>query len=854
MVFAEVILPLAVPKLYTYRIPEELKEKICPGQRVVVQFGGRPAREGGKEKSGGKLYSALVKNIHPDPPKNYSPKDIEYILDEKPIINEKQFALWDWMSEYYLCSAGEVMNAALPSGLKLSSETNLVLNPDFGTDYSILSDEEFLLAEALETSTTLSIQDACEILGKKKIYPVIKSMFGKKAIIIQEELKEKYKPKFEQYVKLSGNLGDDEPSLKKVFDELGNAPKQLELLMVYVQLSRVFTDKVLEVKKTVLQKAAKTSPATLNSLLEKKVFELYEKEVGRISYGLVSKNDSFQLNHIQVTSLEKIKQGFSEKDVVLLHGVTSSGKTEIYIRLMEETLKKGKQVLYLLPEIALTTQIISRLSKHFGNRICVYHSRFNQSEKVEIWNMVARQGFPDEKENQTGSGEGSLQHPQTVAGNRLIVGARSALFLPFENLGLIIVDEEHENSFKQYDPAPRYNARDAALILARIHSAKTLLGSATPSLETYFNAKKGKFGLVEISERFGGIQMPEILIADIKEAGRKKIMKSHFSPLMMEEMQKAFNIKEQIILFQNRRGFAPFLQCDTCSTVPHCSRCDVKLTYHKRFSELRCHYCGYKIPHPKACMACGDVNLKIKGFGTEKIEEDISIFFPQAKIGRLDWDTTRSRNSYRQIIQDFEERQIDILIGTQMVTKGLDFDNVGLVGILNADNMLYFPDFRAHERSFQLMAQVAGRAGRKNKRGKVIIQTSTPAHRIIQDVMQNDYSSMYQGEINDRRNFNYPPFCRLIEITIKHKEQEKVNDAADFLAGQLRKKFGKRVMGPEFPLIARVKNQYLKKLLLKIEKEASVKKAKAILEEELIIFRNEGTFRQARVTLDVDPL
>lgn len=831
MLFADVILPLAIPKLYTYRIPGELKEKIQPGQRIVVQFG--------SAASGGKLYSALVKNIHRNPPENYTAKDIEYVLDPAPLVNQKQFALWEWMSSYYMCGIGEVMNAALPSGLKLSSETKIVRNQQNEIQYSDLSDDEFLIAEALESRNTLTILDACEILGKKTIYPVIKSLLEKKAIIIEEELKEKYKPKLEQYVRLKENLRE-ESGLKKTFDELGKAPRQLEALMMYVQLSRIFTDKLLEVRKTVLQKSAKATAATLNLLVEKNIFELYEKEAGRIHYEMQDGNSKAWLNEKQTGALDKIRDLFSEKDVALLHGVTSSGKTEIYIRLIEETLRNGRQVLYLLPEIALTTQIISRLTKHFGKNICVYHSRFSSNERVEIWENLRK-------------GTGSETNDRMPDAN-LVIGARSALFLPFSNLGLVIVDEEHENSFKQFDPAPRYHARDAALILAKIHGAKTLLGSATPSVETYFNAKSGKYGLVKMAERFGGMQLPEIIISDIKEDSRKKIMKSHFSPLLLEEMQKALDNKEQVILFQNRRGFAPYLQCETCSAVPQCTRCDVKLTYHKHFNELRCHYCGYKIPHPKACMACGDVNLKLMGFGTEKIEEELSVFFPDVRTGRLDLDTTRSKNSYRQIISDFEEGNIDILVGTQMVTKGLDFDNVALVGILNADNMLYFPDFRAHERSFQLMAQVAGRAGRKNKRGKVIIQTYSPTHHILQQVLENDYPGLYQAEISERNNFNYPPFCRLIEITIKHKEAEKVNEAAEFLANSLRNKFGKRVLGPEFPPVSRVKNLYLKNIMLKVEREASVQKAKEILKEELTDFKKDEKFKSVRISIDVDPM
>lgn len=829
--FADVILPLAVPRLYTYRIPEDLKGKIQPGQRVVVQFGPVTA--------GGKLYSALIKNLHQSAPANYTAKDIEYILDPAPLVNQKQFALWDWLSSYYMCSIGEVMNAALPSGLKLSSETRILRNLQNEMQYSDLSDDEFLIAEALESRHALTILEACEILGKKTIYPVIKSMLEKKAIIVEEELKEKYKPRLEQYVRLKEHLRD-EIGLKKTFDELGKAPRQLEVLMMYVQLSRIFTGNLLEVRKTVLQKRAMATAATVNLLAEKNIFELYEKEAGRILFETQAGNSNVQLNEKQAGALHKIKDLFSEKEVVLLHGVTSSGKTEIYIQLIEETLQKGRQVLYLLPEIALTTQIISRLTKHFGKNICVYHSRFSSNERVETWETLRK----------ANGSETNDQRPEAS----LVIGARSALFLPFSNLGLVIVDEEHENSFKQFDPAPRYHARDAALVLAKIHGAKTLLGSATPSIETYFNAKNGKYGLVEMAERFGGIQLPEIIISDTREASRKKLMKSHFSPTLLEEMQKALNNKEQVILFQNRRGFAPYVQCETCSAVPKCTRCDVKLTYHKRFNELRCHYCGYRITHPKACMACGDVNLKLMGFGTEKIEEELFIFFPGIKIARLDLDTTRSKNSYRQIISDFEERNVDVLVGTQMVTKGLDFDNVALVGILDADNMLYFPDFRAHERSFQLMAQVAGRAGRKNKRGKVVIQTYSPAHHIIQQVLENDYSALFRAEISERNNFNYPPFCRLIEISLKHREAEKVNEAAEFFAGRLRNKFGKRVLGPEFPPVSRVKNLYLKNILLKIEREASVQKAKEILKEEIMDFKREESFKPVRISIDVDPM
>ncbi len=855
MLYADVILPLALPKPYTYSIPPELSGRIKTGQRVLVQFGGSSSKTNSKGEGWGKQYSAIVKKIHSSPPANYLPKKIESILDEEPLINEMQFAFWEWMSSYYMCTMGEVMNAALPSGLKLSSETKIIPNEEYKINPEELSDEEYLIAEALETSNSLSILEASEILGKKNVFPVIKSLIEKNVIVILEEINEKYKPKTEQFVRLKENL-NNEKILKKIFDSLEKAPKQLEVLMVFVQMSRLFSESHKEVKKTILQKNSKATSSTLNLLVEKNIFEIYEKEVGRFNDGYQGEKENFQLNNLQTDSLEKIKNQFPEKEVILLHGVTSSGKTEIYFSLIDEALRKGKQVLYLLPEIALTIQMINRLTKRFGNQVCVYHSRFNQNEKVELWKMASG-GRPENKEFPEAIPieiEINKSSTQPCRSGRLFIGARSAVFLPFYNLGLVIVDEEHENSFKQFDPSPRYHARDSALILAKIHKAKTILGSATPSIETYHNALNGKFGLVEMTERFGGVQLPEIITSDVKEESRKKTMKSHFSSFLANEIQMALNNREQVILFQNRRGFAPFLQCDTCSEVPHCTRCDVKLTYHKRFSELRCHYCGYKIPHPKACMACGDVNLTLKGFGTEKIEEEILLLFPNAKTGRLDLDTTRSKNSYRQIIYDFEEQNIEILVGTQMVTKGLDFENVALVGIMNADQMLYFPDFRANERSFQLMAQVAGRAGRKNKRGKVIIQTYSPGHPVIKQVIENDYSAFYQKEISERKFFNYPPFCRLIEITLKHVSSEKINEAAVFLAGALRKKFGQRVLGPEFPPVARIKNMYHKNILLKIEKEASSQKAKEILWEEINNFKREKGFSSVRVSMDVDPM
>jgi primosomal protein N' (replication factor Y) len=837
--FVDVVLPLAVPNLYTYRVPYDWNNSIAVGKRVVVQFGR------------GKLYSALVRNIHENPPKKYAAKYIDSILDEQPIVNTKQFELWDWMSNYYMCNIGDVMVAALPGGLRLASETKIVLNPDYSkkiADINLkISDKEVLIIDALEVRNMLSLNDVSEIIEQKTVYPVIKLLIEKGIVLIQEELKEKFKPKIESCVRIT-EYADNEKNLKTVFEALEKkAPKQLDVVMAYISLSKRYSKEQQEVKKTDILKMVDGAEAALKSLVKKNIFEMYEREVGRLA-NFENENKISELNEVQQNVLESInlqyglttdnQQPTITKDVVLLHGVTSSGKTEIYVKLIEQTILQGKQVLYLLPEIALTTQIINRLRKYFGDTVGVYHSKFNENERVEIWNNVLN----------------TSNNQQPAANNQLIIGARSALFLPFSNLGLVIVDEEHDTSYKQYDPAPRYNARDGAIYLAHIHKAKVLLGSATPSLESYYNAQEGKYGFAEINQRFGGVQMPEILIADIKEATKKKQMKSHFSPLLLDTVTLALERKEQVILFQNRRGFAPQLECNMCAWVPQCVNCDVSLTYHKTSNQLRCHYCGYSIKPPDKCAACGDTDLRMKGFGTEKIEEELSVFYPRAKISRMDLDTTRSKFAHQHIIQDFEEGNIDILVGTQMVTKGLDFDNVSMVGILNADSMLNFPDFRSFERSYQLMAQVSGRAGRKNKRGKVIIQTQNPEHNIIQEVIANDYLLMYTNQLLDRKNFNYPPFYRLIEITIIHKDVNMVNSSAKYFADELKRHFSKRVLGPEFPLVSRIRNLYHKNILLKIERDVSVVQVKKIITALLIKFKSNTDHKSVRVQIDVDPM
>ncbi|PCJ27452.1 MAG: primosomal protein N' [Flavobacteriales bacterium] len=821
--FIDVILPLSLPNLFTYRLPVELNDDIQIGQRAVVPFG-----------RGGKLYSALVKHIHNSPPSEYQAKYVESLLDEKPIVNEKQLKHWDWIADYYIANPGDVFNAALPGALKLASETKILINTECSCSIKDLTDKEYLIYEALEIRNILNLQEISEILNIKNVHKVVKSLIEKRAIVVEEDLKRKYKAKLIPYVRLT-EFASNEKNLEQIFNDIIRAKKQLDTLMSFIKLSnRYGTHK--EVKKIDLQKSTNVTSSIITQLVKKNVFEVYEVAIDRIGKYEKALIGDKTLNEHQEKALTEIKTQFEEKGVVLLHGVTSSGKTEIYIKLIQEAIKRGEQVLYLLPEIALTTQLITRLQKVFGDIIGVYHSKFNENERVEVWNKV-------------------LDFKQINSSKfQIVMGARSAMFLPFSNLGLIIIDEEHENSFKQYQPSPRYNARDASIVLANIHKAKVLMGSATPAVETYWNAKEGKYGLVEINKRHGGVQMPEILCADIKEATRKKKMKSHFSPMLMELMKDAFKNKEQVILFQNRRGYAPFLLCEECAHVPECKNCDVSLTYHKYANQLKCHYCGTSKQMPTTCGKCGSPRVTLKGFGTEQIEEELALYFPKIKIARMDADTTRTKNAYHRLITDFEDGNIDVLVGTQMVTKGLDFDNVSVVGILNADNMLNFPDFRAFERSYQLMSQVSGRAGRKAKRGKVLIQTYEPYHPIVRQVIEHDYIGMYTDEVAQRRKFKYPPFQRLIHFTLKHRDSNVLNEGAREFVEALKTKFGTRVLGPDFPVISRIKNMYIKNAMLKVEREISVKETRKLVMEVKNLFEASSQYKSVRITIDVDPM
>lgn len=828
--FADVILPLPVAGYFTYNIPDELLGKVTPGIRVIVQFGVK------------KFYSALIYQVHDRKPEGYNTKPIEYAIDTTPIIPPSCFPFWEWIAGYYHCTIGEVLKAALPAGLKLESETRINYNSEYtGQVDSKLSPREQLLLDLICEKRSLTIAELNNSFLKKSSLAVIKELLGKGAISVEEQMKESYRSKTESVIELPERL-KNEKALNLTLDLLRKIPLQQRLLLGYLEQSDLLNRPIpLCVTKKALLQSTGVSSSVLNGLVKKNILVLKEQKTDRLASFAGQLKEASELSPAQFTALTLIKQSFETKQVTLLHGVTSSGKTEVYIQLIKDCLHEGKQVLYLLPEIGLTTQIISRLTRVFGDKAGIYHSKFNDSERVEIWNKVLN--FET-----TGSNSDREKDYQ------LIVGTRSALFLPFSNLGLIVVDEEHENSFKQYDPSPRYHARDAAIILGHLRNAPVLLGTATPAVETYYNATSGKFGLVTLNERHQNIEMPEIVTADFKDAYRRKQMNSHLTPLLFAEITGALERKEQVILFQNRRGFSPFIECKMCGWVPKCNQCDVSLTYHKHNNSLVCHYCGYTSNHPGKCVTCGNRELTNKGFGTEKVEEDLARIFPDARIDRMDLDTTRSKRGFEKIIHSFEKKEIDILIGTQMVTKGLDFENVSIVGILNADNLLNQPDFRAYERSYQLMAQVGGRSGRKNKRGKVIIQTSEPAHPIILNVINNDYEAMYRGQIAERKHFKYPPFYRMIGITLRHREKTDLDRIAMELSQQLRERFGSRILGPEYPVISRIKLLYIKQLWIKIEREVSVVHAKRQMQEILDRVKLHPDNKSVQIAIDVDPI
>lgn len=779
--------------------------------RVAVSFG----------KS--KLFTGLVLEIHKNAPTIYEAKEIHQILDDKPLVNEIQLKHWQWIADYYMCALGDVYRASLPSAFLLESETIIYKNETFN-DEEILEDDEFLIFEALQHQSQLTIHQVVDILGKKKVMPIVNSLIQKSGIYIKEQIYEQYKPKLVKYVRLHPEYHSDN-ALNSLLEKLSRAKKQRDAVLMFFQLSS--TKKPIKAKD--LEVKANVSSAVLKSLVDKNIFEYYQIQTDRINFK-GDTNSLKTLNEFQEKALSEIKESFKTKDVTLLHGITSSGKTEVYTKLIKEVLEAGKQVLFLLPEIALTTQIITRLQFYFGNQISVFHSKYSMNERVEVWNNVL---------------EGKTKA-------QIILGARSSLFLPFSNLGLIVVDEEHETSYKQFEPSPRYNARDAAIVLAKMHQAKILLGSATPSLESYFNAKQNKYGFVALNRRFGNVQLPKIELIDVKEKHRKKEMKGHFSDRLLKLITVALEEKEQVILFQNRRGYSPIVECKTCGVSPQCPNCDVSLTFHKYRQELRCHYCNYQRAMPNSCSACGSNTLDTKGFGTEQIELELKELFPDFKIGRMDLDTTRGKFGYQKIIGAFEAREIDILVGTQMLSKGLDFDNVSLVGILNADTMLNFPDFRAHERAYQMMVQVSGRAGRNKKQGNVAIQTYNPYHQILQQVSVTDYEAMYKEQLQERWQYKYPPNYRLIKITLKHRDYNKVDAGINWLFKALYNSFGEDVLGPNAPAVARIRNQYIKNIVIKIPPKQSLGNTKKQLHKVKNTFEAVKDFRPIRFIIDVD--
>lgn len=816
--YVDVIVPLPIASQYTYSLPSELEESVQVGCRVVVSFGRK------------KFYTAIVTKVHYAAPEGYETKDIEEVLDTSPIILPKQFEFWEWLSTYYLCTLGDVYKAAMPSGMKLESETVVVYNEEFEATQPLSENEQRVL-DLLSSDKEQCVTQLQRAIGMKNILPVVKRLLEKEAILVKEDLKRNYKPRTETRVRLVNRELDDD-GMMILFNELSRAKKQLSVLMKYVELSGWSgrCEYLKEVSKKELLEKSGANSTIFNGLVDKGIFEVYYQEIGRLNKSDVATSELNELNPSQQEAFRAILENFRQKNVCLLHGVTSSGKTEIYIHLIQEALKQGKQVLYLLPEIALTTQITERLKRVFGKRLGVYHSKFPDAERVEIW------------KKQLGEEEYDV-----------ILGVRSSIFLPFKRLGLVIVDEEHENTYKQQDPAPRYHARSSAIMLASMYGAKVLLGTATPSVETYYNATNGKYGLVELKERYKEIQLPHVECVDIKELAHQKRMKGPFAPLLLKEIHDALERKEQVILFQNRRGFAPMIECHTCGWVPKCKNCDVSLTYHKGLNQLTCHYCGCAYQVPRTCPACGGVELQHRGFGTERIEDDIHLIFPEARVARMDLDTTRTRSAYEKIIADFELGKTDILIGTQMVSKGLDFQHVSVVGILNADTMLNYPDFRSYERAFQLMAQVAGRAGRKNKQGLVVLQTKSPDLPVIHQVIRNDYEQLYYDQLAERQLFRYPPYYRLIYVYLKHRKESILDLAADKMAQLLRSGLGERVLGPDKPPIARIQTLYIKKMIVKVEQNVSMAKVRDYLLGVQRTIIGDERFRSLIVYYDVDP-
>ncbi len=817
--FADILLPLPLADKYTYAIPADLEQDCRPGTRVLVQFGAK------------KIYTGIIFTIHQEKPTDFEVKDILEVLDPFPMVNALQLRLWMWSADYYMNPPGDFYKAALPAGLRVESETKIIPNLEFHA-LNTLSETARQAYLALENQNTMTVAELQKLTAPQNPVRIIKELLDKKAASVQEHLRKSYQVKTEKRVRLHPQIQTEE-ALHQALDQLSKARKQKELLQYFIRQrqDKLFSKEGL-LKSTFL-KETEASAASLKSLFEKEYLEEYTEDISRLKKDHFILQEPHPLNEKQQQALDQIQEEFQQKETVLLHGVTSSGKTEIYIHLIQSMLEQGKQVLYLLPEIALTSQIVSRLQKVFGDQVGVYHSKFSDAERVEIYKNLR-----DQEENSY----------------KIILGVRSSVFLPYHNLGLIIVDEEHENTYKQFDPSPRYNARDLAVVMALMHKGKVLLGSATPSLESYFNAKTGRYGLVELLERFKNVQLPAIEIADTLRARKKKQMVSHFSPQLIQQMDEALSRKEQVILFQNRRGFSPYIECNSCGWVPKCKACDVSLTYHKGIDKLVCHYCGYSTPNTHHCPQCRQADISTKGFGTEKVEDEISLIFKDARVGRLDLDTAKGKNGHEQVIKAFQSQALDILIGTQMVSKGLDFDHVKVVGILNADSMLGFPDFRAFERSYQLMAQVSGRAGRRDTQGTVVIQTYDPEHRIIQQVKNNRYDLMFAQQLEERKTYHYPPFTRLIKIIFKHRDKQVVKQAAKTYVQSLAQLPKALVLGPTTPAIMRVQNLYIQHILIKLSRTQDLSDTKKTIRKNAVALKTQAPFKSLQIIFDVDPM
>lgn len=820
--FVELLLPVPIPKVFTYRVPYTLNDKVQTGQRVIVQFGDR------------KILTGIITAIHEQPPTGYEAKYLLELLDDFPVITELQLKLFMWIADYYLCTPGEVLQAALPAGLKLSSESRVQIHPAFDLEESTqsFSEKEVILLKRL-AQESLDYSEISRLLDVKYLYSILKSLVAKDAIILYEEVKEKYKPKTEKRIRLTTEW-NNAASLESLFEDLATKPKQESIVLRYLQdvpvIHHAEKNKNGLPRKQLL--ADDLSESSLGTLIRKGIFEEFEVIVSRFGDEKTTDVPVITLSAEQQLAHHEIISHFHEHSTLLLHGITGSGKTEIYIQLIKQALDGGSQVLYLLPEIALTTQVVQRLKKIFGESMGVYHSHFSDNERVEVWNGILNGRF------------------------KFVVGVRSSIFLPFDNLGLVIVDEEHDASYKQQDPAPRYHARDVAMVIAQFHHAKVLLGSATPSLESFYQAQQGKYGYVKLDKRFGEAQLPQIILADLSKARKTKTIKGEFSQILLNNIEEALKNGEQVILFQNRRGYSPMVNCEDCGWVPKCINCAVSLTYHQFRHSLICHYCGYREALPEKCPVCTSTRLKTVGYGTEKLEEELSLNFPESVVQRMDFDTTRSKIGYETIIEDFQKGNTNILVGTQMVTKGLDFDKVSLVGIFNADRMIHFPDFRSYERAFQLIIQVSGRAGRRDKPGKVVIQTSNPEHPLLQTILAHRTEAFYGDQLADRKEHLYPPFSRLIEVTVKHADKKVSRDASQELFELIRSAVdGIRVLGPGEPMVSKVRNQFLRNMLIKIPRGShnlgSIKE-KLAGQVQLVLKKKE--YRNLRVVLDVDPV